>query len=65
LTLVSRLANYSAAMAIQRRALFALSIAFTASIVAYPDLPPRGAKPGGRAVNASASRRLPRFPLPS
>jgi CubicO group peptidase (beta-lactamase class C family) len=27
-------------MAIQRRALFALSIAFTASIVAYPDLPP-------------------------
>jgi CubicO group peptidase (beta-lactamase class C family) len=27
-------------MAIERRALFALSIAFTASIVAYPDLPP-------------------------
>jgi hypothetical protein len=27
-------------MAIERRAIFALSIAFTASIVAYPDLPP-------------------------
>jgi hypothetical protein len=27
-------------MAIERRALFALSIAFTASIVTYPDLPP-------------------------
>jgi len=27
-------------MAIERRAIFALSIAFTAAIVAYPDLPP-------------------------
>jgi CubicO group peptidase (beta-lactamase class C family) len=35
-------------MAIHRRACFALSIAFTASIVAYPDLPPDIAPQAGR-----------------